>query len=229
MTLKIDKSNIMMRIGFYLCLLYVLMRPFLTNYVTGYYKYLFICIMMCALIVAVLFGNSLNRIGLTECALMAIFYVYVIFNSYLSGGTELLSYTVERYIFYSIPIFIFPYICNRIKWKQVLNFLVVFGVVDAIISIIEFLTKSRMFPMSDGDTTIGLVTQAGDYIIRTYGLQGNYFLLAEILCVCGLASFYMYWHLKEKLQIIPFVIITIGIFTTGSRGYYVSYIFGLLL
>lgn len=211
------------RSAFFICLLYVLMRPFLVNYVTPLYKYIFILLMVIGLIIALSHKMTRKRIGFIEFSLCIAFYAYVLINAFYYGGNELFGYAVERYVFYTIPVFIIAYYGNRIAWDKVLEFLVGFGIVDSAISIAEFITKKQMFPMASRENNVEFITSAGTRIIRTYGLQGNYFLLAEILCVCGLASLHLFEMYSKKRYLLGFLIISIGVLSTGSRGYYVSY------
>ena len=209
--------------AFALCLLYVLMRPFLTNYITPLYKYLFILLLLVGLGVALVHKSTIMKIGSLEMTLCLAFYIYALLNAAFLGGQELLGYTFERYIFYTVPLFVFAYFGNKINWDRVFAFLMWFGIIDSAISLIEFITKKQMFPMSNGESNVEMITMAGTKILRTYGLQGNYFLLAEILCVCGLASLWLYEKKNQKVYFYSFLFISVGILSTGSRGYYVSY------
>lgn len=221
MKLGIKVSSVM--VAFYLGLLYVLMRPFLTNYVTPLYKYLFILIIVVATVFSLLRKGTWKKIGSIQMILCFVFFLYALINALYFGGSELFGYTLERYVFYTTPVFIFAFYGNRIKWDGVLAFLSWFGVVDSLVSIIEFVTRRQMFPMSSESNSVEMITSAGARILRTYGLNGNYFLLAEILCVCGLASYFLYMGNRKKRYLFSFLFICIGIFTTGSRGYYVAF------
>ncbi len=204
--------------AFALCLLYVLMRPFLTNYITPLYKYLFILLLLVGLGVALVHKSTIMKIGSLEMTLCLAFYIYALLNAAFLGGQELLGYTFERYIFYTVPLFVFAYFGNKINWDRVFAFLMWFGIIDSAISLIEFITKKQMFPMSNGESNVEMITMAGTKILRTYGLQGNYFLLAEILCVCGLASLWLYEKKNQKVYFYSFLFISVGILSTGSRG-----------
>lgn len=219
MKVKVSTSGIAFALGF----IYVLMRPFLTNYITPSYKYLFILLLLFGLGVALVHKSTIAKIGLVEVFLCLAFYIYVLLNAALLGGQELLGYAFERYIFYTVPLFVFAYFGSKINWDRVFRFLMWFGSIDSAISLIEFITKKQMFPMSNGENNVEIITMAGTKILRTYGLQGNYFLLAEILCVCGLASLWLYEKQKQKVCFYGFLFISVGVLSTGSRGYYVSY------
>lgn len=227
MKIRVDKKNIILRTCFCLCTLYVLMRPFLVNYMSEYCKYAFFILVIVGCFVAFWAGKCQKRIGYKELSLLIIFYSYIILNSWLLGGRELLSFALMAYVFYTFPIILMPLIIEKINWKKIFELTAIFGVIDASISIIEFVTRKQMFPMSGVEGEVGIVTKAGVYIVRTYGLQGSYFLLAEVLCFCGLAAFYLFRFEKQKDKMVAWIIISVGILTTGTRGYYVSYAFGL--
>ena len=228
MKLRVKHKDLLMKSLFVLCLIYVLMRPFVTNYVTYYYKQIFMFFVGVGLALSILNKRNLRKIGIYVIGHSLLFYIYIVLNALLNGGTELLRYGFERYIFYTFPLFLMTYIQNKINWDKVLSGIMLFGILDASISIIEFVTKRQMFPMSDGELSVQLTTRAGALISRTYGLQGNYFLLAEILCVCGISAFYLFRFRQSKLAFIGFIIISIGILSTGTRGYYVAYAIGIL-
>ena len=225
--MKINISKLGIYSCFFICLLYILMRPVLVSYVTPLFRYAFVLIMLCTAILSIFNKRVLTNIGMKEILLAVAFIIYAAANAYFFGGRELLGYTLDHYIFYMIPLLVIPYIVDKINWKSILYFVVGFGVVDAAVSIIEFITSTQMFPISGQENDVFMTIS--DYnIIRTYGLNGNYFVLAEILSVCGLAAFYLFKFDKSKFALISFIVISIGVFTTGSRGYYVSYIIGLL-
>lgn len=211
-------------VSFFICLVYIILRSFLTSYVTPLCKYVFILIILGALCWSLLHANvTLKKMGFCELSLCIMFYLYVIVNAYVYGGKELFSYALERYIFYTMPLFLIPFFGDKINWYRVLNFMAVFGVVDSFVSIIEFATKQRIFLMGSDSADIIYVTDESISVSRTYGLEGNYFLLAEILCVCGFSAFILFRYFKKKWAFVSFIIISIGILTTGTRGYYVSY------
>lgn len=213
---------------FFICLLYILMRPVLITYITPVFKYLFILTIIITFMIAISHKKIITLIGFKEIICLILFYVYVVVNSWYFGDSELLYYGLERYIFLTLPIFIIPLINTRINWLYVLKCLTAFGIIDSLISIYEFITYNAVFPLANISEDISI--QMSNYkIIRTYGLNGNYFLLAEILCVCGFAAYYLYKFEKKRSALFALVIISIGVLTTGSRGYYVAYMVGLLV
>lgn len=213
---------------FFICFIYILMRPVLIAYITPAFKYLFILVLVLATVTAVTKKKIVNQIGFKELSFLALFYIYVLANGWYFGNTELLYYAWERYVFLTLPIFIIPFINIRINWKLVLGCLTVYGVIDSFLSMYEFITKTPLFPLANISENVSI--QMSSYkIIRTYGLNGNYFLLAEILCVCGFAAYYLYKFEKKRIFFLGLIIISIGVLTTGSRGYYVSYAVGLFV
>lgn len=219
------KNRIIKNIGLYICLIYILLRPFLNTYVTEYIKYFFIFFMVYYAFIGIINNKINKKIGFLEIFLCVIFIFYVIISSLFMGGLELFWYTMERYIFYMIPIFVIPVIKGRVNWNKLLSILTWYGVIDSIVSIIEFITHKQIFAL--GGVRHNIVQLYGDDSIRTFGLNGNYFLLAELLCVCGFASIYKTIFMRQKKELWKFIIISIGIFTTGSRGYYVAYFVGI--
>lgn len=213
-------------ITFYTTIIYLLMRPFINEYLTEYVKIVLILGFAYCMVLALSRKKVLGEIGRVEILLFFAVWLYVTISSLFNGGSELFLYTLERYMFYSMPLFIIPVIRTNIDWNGVLNFLSVFGIIDSSISIIEFVTRKQMFVIG---TRQVVEQQWGDNSLRTYGLSGNYFLLAEILCLCGLAALYQYISKKKKRYLVTFLIISVGILTTGSRGYYVSYFVGVCM
>ena len=228
MQLKIKRNKLVFGFCYFIVLLYVLMRPFLINYLFPQIKYIFLLIILLGLFVTFCTRKYIHEIGNKELLFLIISYVYILLNAYFIGGAELLTLSITSYILYTFPIIVFPLIKNKVDFIKLLKFLSWFGLVDAGISIIEFITRKQMFPMSGVEGEVGTVTKAGAYIVRTYGLQGSYFILAEVLCFCGCAAFYLYRFQKDRIYFFIWVIISIGILTTGSRGYYVSYFVGLV-
>lgn len=226
--MKINKKNIKMVLPFSYILIYVLMRPFLTSYVSVYCKYLFVVLVLMFIFLSLMSKRCVNIIGRNELILISILYVYIIINAIWYGGVELFSQSLTAYILYTFPIIVFPFITKCINWDNVLKFLSFFGAVDAIISITEFLTRQRMFPKVGIEGNVDILTSAGTRIVRTYGFQGSFFILADILCLCAFSSWYLYRYNKGKLYLILWMIISLGILSTGSRGYYVSYFIGMV-
>lgn len=224
MRIKINKRLSAFNILFFICLLYILMRPVLTEYFGDVFKYIFfLCVLYCV-IKGLLRRNIRQSMRNTDILLYCIFILYVVISSIVVGGLPLFRITAERYVFYMFPIIAMPVVARKIAWKNFLNFLIIFGVVDATVSIIEFITHTQMFPVTGQSSMV--VQYNGS--IRTYGLNGNYFILAEILCVCGLAAFFKYLMKKDKKALVFFVYISIGLLTTGTRGFYLSYFIGIV-
>lgn len=229
MQLRIPKKGLVFKSCFFAGLLYVLMRPFLINYVSSYCKYLFMLLVAMAGIITLLSRRCVGKIGYKELLWLFISYIYILGNAYFLDGAELFSMSLTAYVFYTFPIIIMPLLMQRINWRTVISFASAFGVIDAGISIIEFLNRKQMFPMLGVEGEVETITKAGAYIVRTYGLQGSYFILAEVLCFCGFCAFYLYRFEKSKLHLFSWIIISVGILTTGSRGYYVSYAAGIVV
>lgn len=226
--IKFKYKKVVFNCIFYTCLLYILMRPVLITYITPAFKQLFILTLVISTIIAITHKKIISLIGIKELISLTLFYIYVMINGWYFSNTELLYYGLERYVFLTLPIFIIPLINTRINWLYVLKYLTVFGILDSLISIYEFFTHNAVFPLANISENISI--QMSNYkIIRTYGLNGNYFLLAEILCVCGFAAYYLYKFEKKRSALFALIIISIGVLTTGSRGYYVAYWIGLLV
>lgn len=223
-----NRKKIVFIILFGICLVYILMRPVLDVYISSSYKFIFIIILVMTAGIGFMSTQVRRKIGTNEIVLMILFYIYVIINAFVCGRTELLYLGIERYIFLTLPLFAMPIVYKRLNWQKLLKVLSIFGIIDAICSIIEFVTHRALFPAANVDSRVEM-HMSSYHIVRTYGLNGNYFLLAEILSVCGLASFYLIRFKHERKWIIAFAIITIGVLSTGSRGYYVSYGVGLLI
>ena len=224
--IKITPSRIIFLFTFGACLLFVLMRPVLTYYLTDTVKYIFMIGIISALCDGILslFFRHLSGSDIAEYGLLIIFALYAIISSFSSGGKELLIMTIVRYLLYSFPIIAVPVLCKRINFNHLFTFLSIFGIIDSTISIYEFITHNVVFKVYD---TMIVVQQNG--ALRTFGLNGNYFLLAEILSLCGLTSLYSYFQQKDKFFLIAFVWISLGVFSTGTRGYYVSYLLGMVV
>ncbi|MBO4845824.1 MAG: O-antigen ligase family protein [Lachnospiraceae bacterium] len=226
MLLKPKKMTFIILFG--ISLIYILMRPVLEAYVTTLYKPMFILIMIVTSGIGFMTPSVRKKIGNNEIVLLIVFYIYIICNALAYGGTELLYLGAERYVFLTLPLFAMPLVYKHLNWKKLLEFISLFGIIDATCSIVEFVTHNALFPAANVDSRVEM-HMSSYYIVRTYGLNGNFFLLAEILSVCGLASFFLLRFYKEKKWIIAFMIISIGILATGSRGYYVSYGVGLVV
>lgn len=64
--MRINISKLGIYSCFFVCLLYILMRPFLVSYVTPMYKYAFLLIMICTAFISILNTRTLTNIGLLE-------------------------------------------------------------------------------------------------------------------------------------------------------------------
>lgn len=220
------RSKIVEGIGLFISLVYILLRPFLNTYFTENIKYIFILTVVFLTLSFFLSKKRINKYS-KSILLLVVFWIYAIFSSLINGGSELLLYTVERYIFYNLIFFVCLTIVNRINWIHLFKFLVAYGVVDAVVSIIEFFTQKQMFAI--GGVTHSIVQLYGDNSLRTFGLNGNYFLLAELLCVCAFVSLYLYKETNKKIYLFSLLVISFGIFCSGSRGYYVAFTCGMFL
>lgn len=221
MKIKICIKNI----GLFISLIYVLLRPFLNTYFTEGVKYIFVLVIVYYVLLFLTNKRLLKKYSIPLC-FTAIFWVYVSISSLSHGGFELLTYSLERYMFYTTAFFVFPVATTKINWKFLMNFMILYGVVDAFFSITEFITHKQILAI--GGVTHNVVQLYGDNSIRTFGLNGDYFLLAELLSVCAFCSFYMYKETVKKSYLIAFLIVAVGIFSTGSRGYYVAFSLGML-
>lgn len=224
--MKIKRQEALFGLSFYTCLLYLLMRPVLTDYVSELFKYFFLLCALWSIFIVVANRKMMKFLGKTEFFLCALFVVYTVITSLVYGGYELFRLSAERYIFYMFPILIFPCIRDRLNWDRMLAFMAHFGVIDSLISFIEFFTLKQIFPVSGVENTRVLQFNGS---IRTYGLNGSYFILAEILCLCGLAALYLAKFRRKKWYLINFVVISAGVFSTGTRGFYVAYFIGVLI
>ena len=227
--MKISKKNLIWTLLLSYILIYTLMRPFFMGYVSGYCKYLFLILVLVIVLLSIASKRCVNTIGSTELLLLFLLYIYVLINAWWYGGLELGEMALSAYVLYTFPILVFPFLSNKIKWINVLKFLAYFGVVDSGISIIEFVTRQRLFPKAGIEGDIDLTTSAGTHIVRTYGLQGSFFILAEVLCLCGFAAWYLYRFHKKNIYLLCWLMITAGILCTGSRGYYVAYFAGIVV
>lgn len=217
-----NKFNIVRNLSFYFCLIYILARPFLLNYVSSYIKYLFFFIYLFAFLITLIKGNLLKKVSPVLLFVWLIFLVYIIMSDLFMGDKEMLYISLLNYIVYSFPFFIIVPISNKINFINVFKFLVVFGVLDSLIAIYEFMSKQLLFPTPDVPT-IGY--DYGSHIVyRSVGLNGSFFLLAITLGVCGLTALYMYNLKRNKLYLGALMLISTGILTTSTRGVYVAYI-----
>ena len=224
--MKIKRQKALFGLCFYTCLLYLLMRPVLTEYVSGFFKYFFLLCALWSIFIVIANGKMVRYLGKTELLLCGLFAIYTVITSLVFGGYELFRLSAERYIFYMFPILVFPYLNDRLNWDRILNFMAVFGVIDSFVSFVEFFTLKQMFPVSGVENTRVLQFNGS---IRTYGLNGSYFILAEILCLCGLASLYLLKFRRKKRYLINFIVISAGVLSTGTRGFYVAYFIGVLV
>lgn len=229
MRMRINKKNIKWTLLLSYILIYILMRPFLISYVSKYCKYLFLVLVLIVVLLSITSKKCINLIGSKELLLLSLLYIFIIANALWYGGNELVTKALSAYILYTFPIIALPFISNKIKWLNIFKCLSIFGVIDAGISIIEFVTRQRMFPKAGIEGGINLVTSAGTNIVRTYGLQGSFFILSDILCLCAFSSWYMYRIQKKYIYLLFWILISLGILSTGSRGYYVSYFIGMFI
>ena len=228
MHLEIKKRKILFSILFGICVLYSLLRIFITQYVSAYSKYVFLFIVIIGIFISITSKKHLSEVGSSEWFLLIVSYLYILTNALAFGGKELFSLSITAYVLYTFPIIVFPYLAKKVQWNKLVMFLSYFGLIDAVLAIFEYITGKQIFSMSDFEA-IEMVTKAGALIRRTYGLQGSFFILAQVLCFCGFAAFYLFRFQHSKIHLASFVVITIGILTTGSRGFYVSYAFGLII
>lgn len=226
--MKIKKSKIYIIMLFYFIVIYTLMSPFLFGYISPYCKYVFLLIVMIGMLFTLASKRCVNTIGFSELLLITISFIYVLLNAFGFGGFELVYMSLTAYIIYVFPILLLPFVQNKIDWNGLIKFLVFYGVIDSIISITEYITRVRLFPLAGLEGSIDQVTSAGTSIVRTYGLQGSFFIIGDVLCLCGFSSWYLFREKKNPLYLVCWIVISLGIFSTGSRGYYVSYFVGMI-
>lgn len=186
----------------YICA-YILMRPFLISYVSEYCKYLFLLMVLIIVFTSILSRRYINAIESGELFLLIASYLFIIFNALEAGGRELVFKAISAYILYTFPIIVFPFISRKVQWSRVFIYLSFFGVIDAGISIIEFVSRHRLFPRAGIEGDINLVTSAGAIIVRTYGLQG-FFLYFRIFYVYVLFLHGIYIDSIKKIYIYYF-------------------------
>ena len=225
--MKVNRKGLLGKICFCFCVLFIFLRTFIVSYISGYIKYVFFAIYIITGFIAILSIKKFKAIKTNDILLIALFVFYTIINSSLLGGKELLFLSIKDYCLWILPFFIIPLLIKIVKWDRLLHFLVVFGVVDSATSIIEFATKKQLFPLLTSKENV-LVNFGSYSVTRTYGLNGNYFLLAMVLSLCGLVSFSLFWIEKKRIYLVAWAFISIGVLTTGSRGYYVAYGVGLI-
>lgn len=224
--MRIKRRKILFEICFHICLLYLLMRPVLTDYVSEVFKYFFLLCVLWNVFSVIVNGKMVKYLGWTQFCFCGLFGAYTIIGSIVYGGYELFRLSAERYIFYMFPILVLPYINAQLNWDRILSFLAIFGVIDSFVSFVEFFTMRQMFPISGVENTRVLQFNGS---IRTYGLNGSYFILAEILCLCGLAAFFLLKFRRKRIYMINFIVISAGVLSTGTRGFYVAYFVGVLI
>lgn len=221
MRIKVD------RLIFLLCesvfCVFILARPVAGIFTHDMIKYIFIFISILGLIISFLHARTMKVLGINYILLLLLWILCVFISALYNGGVELFMIAFEDFIFWMIPIILIPCFYKKIKWDNILIFLSYFGCVDSCVSFIEFTTNKVMFPIGNEKQ---MVMQYNG-TIRTYGLNGSYFVLAEILCLCGLAALCLIKFKKKKIYLINFVIITMGVLSTGTRGYYVAYAVGV--
>lgn len=224
--MKITLKGFIFKVMFMCSLIYILMRPALTYILGDFFKYIFLISILFASLYGILliFNRKKTKDYFAVIVSVLLFDLYAVFSAIRADATELLILTLVRYILYSCPIFFFPYVYKRINWENVLKFISLFGIIDTGISVYEYITHTVVFNITGRLQVVQL-----NGAIRTFGLNGNYFILAEILSLCGLVSLYLFFNSKEKKYFCSFIWITIGVFTTGTRGYYVSYLIGIFV
>lgn len=211
---------------FYICLIYILARPVLTNYVSEAFKYFFILIVGGCIGICVANRKYLGKIGKMDVVLYSLFSIFALLSALIAGGLELFILTFEHYVFFAFPIFLFPFLKDKFNWDIIVKFLIYFGILESVISFIEFSTQKKMFPIANSGNNMVLQYNGS---IRTYGLNDSYFILGLILCIGGLAAYYHIKYKRNRKYYLHLILISVGILTTGSRGWYVSYAFGLLV
>lgn len=224
---KVDYKKFVSSFLFYLAFMYVLMRPLLTFYFSDFPKRIYTIEVFGILMYSLFVKLCKKTILKSDVVVYGIYLgsvLYICINSYCLGGKELLSLSLTRYIIYSFPLLYAPILVEKVNLENVMNFLVGFGIVDSLISLYEFTTHKVVFNFT-GDQIVLMLNGA----VRTYGLNGNYFLLGEMLTICALTSLYLYIVNKKRFYFISFILILVGIFSTGTRGFYVASVLGVVL
>lgn len=140
-------------------------------------------------------------------------YLYVIVQGLLYGNTQRFQIGIKTYVLYSLVFFVSMYLYRYIDIEKFISLFIGYGVLNSIVSILEFYTKKSVIT---GESLKHYIN--GGVLVRTLGLNGNYFICAVILGLCSLFAFYRLQKKINFFNISTFFILIFGVLSTQSRG-----------
>ena len=118
---------------------------------------------------------------------------------------------------------------NNIKLKKIFNIIIFYGVINAILCIVQYLTGSLVYSKMD-ETMYKSVFYFGR-MVRSCGLYSSALEVGLLLSMCSIYCVYNHCNLnswKKIINVMLIVLFIIGIITTRTRNVYLFFCFTLL-
>lgn len=111
---------------------------------------------------------------------------------------------------------------TRLNLTKICKFTIACTIPNILVGLYEFVFQRNLF--SSSVLKIGI-----DGNIRPAGLAGSFISLPLVLGIGGIMCFYFYYENKRMVYLIGFILESVGIFFSMSRGPLVGYCIGLMI
>lgn len=153
--------------------------------------------------------------------LYIIYSFYIIINGFYFENPERFQSAIFYYIIYPLLSVVLMN-KSQLNLEKICKYTIVCTIPNVFVGLYEFVTQRNLF--SSSVLKIGI-----DGNIRPAGLTGSFISLPLALGVGGLICFYFYYESKRSVYLLGFILESIAIFFSMSRGPLVGYCIGLVI
>lgn len=146
-------------------------------------------------------------------ALIVLFSIYILFNSFTKDNTQQMSRALYEYIFYLFIIFAANYYLQKTDIHRMIKILNGLGIVIVVLSWYEYLTKSYLI-----GSFSNTILYSNNSAFRAAVFSRSYLCHGIMIGFFSLLSFFLLLDTKKKKYLFQTVITYGTILTTSSRG-----------
>lgn len=156
-----------------------------------------------------------------------IYSIVVIWNGIALSNIEQRSVGYIKYLIYPLIFFsVYSIKYKKIDFDQLMDFFMKWAGVTSVLGVYEYIIKKPIIPTS---STRIYVYFDGTSSYRACVFIGSPMILAIVLAVALVVTFYYYHFRKKFIYCGLIILILIGIFVTGSRAPLISAVVGLFI